>query len=99
MTKRNRALIIPEMMIYRASSQLGLGRASAQVANIWYGRDAFNTNTNSEPLVVINFNSRITLEAVKSGVNLKQNDGSKTKFYKYTISSFNLTPVSYTFEA
>jgi hypothetical protein len=69
MTKRNRALIIPEMMIYKASSQLGLGRASAQVANMWYGRDAFNTNTNSEPLVVTNFSSRITLEAVKSGVN------------------------------
>lgn len=75
------------MMIYRASSQLGLGRASAQVANMWYGRDAFNTNTNSEPLVVINFSSRITLEAVKSGVNLKQNDGSKTKFQKYTTSN------------
>lgn len=78
--------------MYRASSQLGLGRASAQVANIWYGRDAFSTNTNSEPLVVINFSSRITLEAVKSGVNLKQNDGSKTvlkiycKQFKYTSS-------------
>lgn len=70
--KKTQYLIIPEMMMYRASSQLGLGRASAQVANMWYGRDAFNTNTNSEPLVVTNFSSRITLEAVKSGVNLKQ---------------------------
>lgn len=74
--KEDKYLIIPEMMIYRASSQLGRGRASAQVANIWYGRDAFNINTNSEPLAVINFSSRITLDAVKSGVNLKQNNGS-----------------------
>lgn len=65
-------LITPEMMMYRASSQLGLGRASAQAANMWYGREAFSTNTNSEPLVVTNFSSRITLEAVKSGVNLRQ---------------------------
>lgn len=78
-SKKTQYLIIPEMMMYRASSQLGLGRASAQVANIWYGRDAFNTNTNSEPLVVTNFSSRIILEAVKSGVNLRQKDSSKNE--------------------
>lgn len=72
--------MIPEMMMYRASSQLGLGKASAQAANMWYGRDAFNINTNSEPLLVTNFSSRITLDAVKSGVNLEQNDGGKVTF-------------------
>lgn len=70
--KRNtHYLIIPEVRMYSANSQLGLGNASAHVASIWYGRDAFKINTNSEPPAVMSFNSRITLEAVKSGVNLK----------------------------
>lgn len=73
-------LMTPEMMMYSASSQFGLGRASAQAANMWYGREAFNTNTNSEPLLVTNFSSRITLEAVKSGVNLRPKNSSEIHF-------------------
>lgn len=69
--KHTHNLIIPEMIMYSANSQLGLGSASAHVANMWYGSDAFKINTNSEPPAVMNFNSRITLEAVKSGVNLE----------------------------
>lgn len=84
----------PEMMMYSASSQFGLGRASAQAANMWYGREAFNTNTNSEPLLVTNFSSRITLEAVKSGVNLRpknsseihfQTDAETSLFYRFSL--------------
>lgn len=80
--KHTHNLIIPEMIMYSASSQLGLGSASAHVANMWYGSDAFKINTNSEPPAVMNFNSRITLEAVKSGVNLERHKAHQNFSYE-----------------
>lgn len=66
-------LMMRDTMMYNSSSQLGRGSVSAHVASMWYGNDAFKTNTNSEPPNVTSFSSRITREDVKSGVNLKQN--------------------------
>lgn len=68
-TNRNMELMITETMMYSSSSQLGLGSVSAHVASMWYGSDAFSTNTNSEPPHVTNFSSRMTRDDVKSGVN------------------------------
>ncbi|KAF3834749.1 hypothetical protein F7725_027307 [Dissostichus mawsoni] len=49
------------------SGNPGRGSVSAHVANMWYGSEAFRTNTNSEPPHVTSFSSRITREDVKSG--------------------------------
>ena len=69
---RGTHLMTREIQKQKSHSQAGRGSVLAQAPSMWWGSEAFRTNTNSEPPRVTSLSSRITRDAEKSGVNLDE---------------------------